>query len=418
VRAKRYIYKLWVIVFGITCFCFPSIAKGYALLTHEMIVDATWDKSILPLLKQKYPAATTEELKEARAYVYGGTVIPDIGYYPFGNMLFTNLVHYVRTGDFIQALLDESQNLDEYAFAVGVLCHYTADIYGHSIGTNRAVPLRFPKVKAKYGSVVTYEEDHVRHIQMEFSFDVLQTALGDYTAQSYQNFIDFKISQPVLERAFYKTYSLDLKNYFNPTSIAFLRYSIKHIYEELTEDAWKLKKTDITKDRPLLTEKDFRYRMGKRDYYKEYGKPKFKAIFFYSIVKILPKIGPLLILRFEVPSPEVEKLYKQSLDTVIYRFSFALKQMCSGECTVKNMDYDTGDKTLPGEYSIADESYFNLLWALKNNQFKSISPKLKKNILDFYTNTAIIKFPKNNSRKWEKLSSALVQLKTVEVVKN
>jgi hypothetical protein len=402
----------------VICLCYPRSSKGFALLTHEMIVDATWDKSILPLLKQKYPAATDEELKEARAYVYGGTVIPDIGYYPFGDMLFTDLIHYVRTGDFIRAMLDESQNLDEYAFALGLLCHYTADIYGHSVGTNHAVPALFPKDKEKYGSVVTYEQDRIRHIQMEFCFDVLQTALGNYTPESYQGFIDFKISQPVLERAFYKTYSLELKDYFNISSIAFLRYTIKHIFEELTEDAWRLKKADLTKEHPLLTEKGFRYKMHNKEYYKTYGKPEFKAIFFYSIIKVLPKIGPLLILKFETPNAEVEKLYKQSLDTVVFRFSSILKGLRLGKSKLINKDYDTGDTTLPGEYTIADNSYYKLLLTLQNNQFQHLSPELKQQILEFYNNPAALKYPEANSKKRKKLQIALTQLKMVEVAKN
>ncbi len=392
-----------IVLIGIIFLCNPMHTKGYALLTHEAIVNATWDKSIVPLLKEKYPAATDSDILNARAYVYGGTLIPDVGYYPFGNMFFTDLVHYVRTADFIQALLDESQNIDEYAFALGVLCHYTADVYGHSLGTNRAVPKRFPKERAKFGDTVTYAEDHITHIQMEFSFDVLQSTLGNYPPQSYHDFIAFKISQPVLERAFYKTYSLNLKNYFNPAAVSFLRYSIKHIYAELTEDAWKFKKADITKAHPLLTYKDFHYRMGRRDYYKEYGKPKFKAIFFYGIVKILPKIGPLLILKFEPPNAEVEKLYMQSLDSVVSNYSSSLHKIYAGKFNLQNKDFDTGKKTVAGEYKLADKCYCKLLGTLESDKFKGLSQALKDNILGYYSNTATLQFPEKKSKKAEKL---------------
>ncbi len=408
-------FKLLFSIFSIFCLCNPTTTKGYALLTHEMIVNATWENSIIPLLKQKYPEATDSNLIEAKEYVYGGTVIPDVGYYPFGNMFFTDLIHYVRTGDFIQALLDESQNLDEYAFSLGVLCHYTADVYGHSEGTNLAVPMRFPKEKAKFGDTVTYEQDHVSHIQMEFSFDVLQTALGNYSAQTYHEFVGFKISQPVLERAFKKTYSLDLKTYFNPVAVGFLRYSIKHIYEELTKDAWRLRKVDITKAHPLLTQKDFQFRMGKKDYYKEYGKPKFKAIFFYSIIKIIPKIGPLLVLKFEAPTPEVEKLYKQSLDTVIFNFSLSLKKISKGDTLLLNKDFDTGKKTISGEYKLADECYYKLLGTLDNNKFQYLSPALKNNILEFYKTPVTLKFPERKSRKSGQLSIEVTQLMAAQL---
>src|ERR1043166_6925737 len=103
--------------------CRPVKSSAFALLAHEAIIDASWDKTIQPLLKQKYPNATAEELKKAHAFVYGGSIIPDIGYYPLGSAVFSSLVHYVRSGDFVTALLDESHNLNEYAFALGVLCH-------------------------------------------------------------------------------------------------------------------------------------------------------------------------------------------------------------------------------------------------------------------------------------------------------
>jgi hypothetical protein len=411
VLCYRKIHRLFFTILGIGCLCYPISSSGYGLLTHEMIVDATWDKGIRPLLKQKYPNATDSELIEAREYVYGGTVIPDIGYYPRGNMLFTELIHYVRTGDFIQALLDEAQNLNEYAFAIGVLCHYTADVYGHSIGTNHAVPLLFPKEKLKFGNIVTYEEDRIAHIRMEYSFDVLQAAIGNYSAQSYNDFISFKISQPVLERAFYKTYSLDLKDYFSLSSVAFFRYAIKHIYEEVTEDSWRFKKSEITKLHPLITQKDYQYKMGRRDYYKEFGKPKLKSIFFYGIVKIMPKLGPLLILKFKKPTPEVEQLYKQSLDTVMFNYSLSLKEMGSGTISIENKDYDTGGKTCCGEYGLADKSYCDLLNALAKNKFLHLNLALKKNILEFYGDEDRLKFPKKSSKKLEKLSKEVAQIK-------
>ena len=407
-KARRYII---FIAFSLISLFYPSRTRAYGLLSHEIIIDASWEKSILPLLKQKYPQATDSDLKEAREYVYGGSVIPDIGYYPFGDMFFTDLIHYVRTGDFIQALLDESQNIDEYAFALGVLCHYTADTYGHSIGTNRAVPLRFPKKEAKYGDVITYEEDPISHIQMEFCFDVLQAATGNYSTKSYDNFIGFKISQPVLERAFYKTYSLDLKNYYSPASIAFLRYSIKHIFEELTAEAWKLKKSDIIKLHPLMSQSAFLYKIKRKNYYKEYGRPKFKSIFFYGIVKILPKIGPLRILKFEAPNPQVEKVFAQSLDTVIENYSLSIQKLYSKDTAIKNNDYDTGDKTFAGEYRIADESYYKLVFTLENNGLRTLNPALKQNLLEFYNNPVTLKYPKENSRKEKKLSKSLAWIK-------
>jgi len=50
-----------------------------------------------PYLPDHFPAITAAELKSAHAYAYGGCVILDLVYYPFGNELFSDLTHYVPT---------------------------------------------------------------------------------------------------------------------------------------------------------------------------------------------------------------------------------------------------------------------------------------------------------------------------------
>ena len=82
-----------------------------------------------------------------------GCIIQDMGYYPFGSKFFSDLVHYVRTGDFIVNLIREAQTLNEFAFALGALAHYAADTQGHSVAVNRSVALEYPKLARKYGKV-------------------------------------------------------------------------------------------------------------------------------------------------------------------------------------------------------------------------------------------------------------------------
>ena len=166
-------YKFIIVALSLL-YC-PLQLDAYSVLTHEAIIDVTWDKAIKPLLLKKYPGSTEDQLKDAHAYAYGGAITPDIGYYPFGAKFFTYLVHYVRTGDFINAMLDESKDINEYAFSLGFLSHYYADIYGHSIGVNHCVPILYPADEKKYGAVVTYADDPVSHIRMEFGFDIIQT---------------------------------------------------------------------------------------------------------------------------------------------------------------------------------------------------------------------------------------------------
>jgi len=75
---------------------------------------------------------------------------------PFSSKLFSDLTHYVRSGDFVMALVKESQDVDEYAFALGALAHYAADISGHGVGVNVAVPILYPQLRTRFGAMVTY----------------------------------------------------------------------------------------------------------------------------------------------------------------------------------------------------------------------------------------------------------------------
>src|SRR5499433_3279010 len=183
---------------------------SYSVLTHEAIIDSVWKDSIEPLLLQRFPRSSPEDLKKAHAYAYGGSIIQDMGYYPFGSHFFTDLTHYVRSGDFIVSMLRSARNVDEYAFALGALAHYAADTNGHAIAVNRSVPMLYPKLKRKYGAEVTFSDDPASHLKTEFGFDVLQVAKGRYASDAYHDFIGFEVSKPVLDRAFQDTYGLEL----------------------------------------------------------------------------------------------------------------------------------------------------------------------------------------------------------------
>src|SRR5438309_3943883 len=231
----------WMLLFVLFCgMCRPSAA--YSVLTHEQIVDLLWSDQITPLLLAKYPGTTPEQLRMAHAYAYGGCLIQDMGYYPFGNRDFSDLVHYVRSGDFVAALLSEASDVNEYAFALGALSHYAADITGHPM-VNAAVAQEFPKLRLKYGPTVTFEQDPKAHIQTEFGFDVVQVAKQRYTGDRYHDFIGFQVAKPVLERAFRKTYGVELKDMFADLdlSIGSFRHSISSIIPEMTRVALVLK---------------------------------------------------------------------------------------------------------------------------------------------------------------------------------
>ncbi|MFI5162160.1 MAG: zinc dependent phospholipase C family protein [Sphingobacteriales bacterium] len=399
----------------------PSSSKAYSVYAHLAIVDASWEKSILPLLKRKYPNATDADIKIARSYAYGGSLIADMGYFPFGNPYFTNLVHYVRSGDFVGNLLSESQNLNEYAFSIGALSHYMTDKYGHSLGTNLAVPIMYPEIGKKFGHVVTYDEDNTSHKRVEFAFDVLQTARGNYLPESYHDFIGFNVAKPVLERAFMKTYGEDINKVFGNINrtISTFRWSVTSLLPSLTRAAWQIKKADIQKANPTARERTFHYRIKRKEYYKEFGhdreKPKFKERVYALIIKILPKIGPLKSFRFKAPGPEGEKYFIRSFDTTVVHYGMALNNLRQGNhVELANIDFDTGKITAPGEYGLADQTYSLLVIKLQDEKFTDLTLPLKQNIQNFYNKAdTTTKSNKNKKDKidWQKTYLALQQLR-------
>ncbi len=414
-KTKKFLKFL--LIAAVSFLCSPISSKAYSVLTHEAIVDAIWEKSIQTLLRQKYPGVTEEQLKEAHSYAYGGAIAPDMGYFPFGSRLFTDLVHYVRSGDFVNALLDEAQDVDEYAFALGFLSHYIADKDGHSLGTNLCVPIVYPKMKKKYGSMVTYGEDKVSHRRMEFAFDVLQTASGNYASQAYHDFIGFNVSRSLLERAFRKTYGLEINDVFKNFSLAIetFRWSVMSLFPVLTKAAWVMKKNDILKLQPTATSRSFRYKMSKANYYEEYGKKHRKPGFFTEVLSwvilVSPKIGPLKTLKIKEPGPAAEKLFIQSFDTVLVKCKYSMQTLGSGDIDFANIDFDTGNNTAPGEYKLADINYGNLLLKLRKEKFNLLSASLKQNIIEFYSNPNIKIATKKCHRHSKKITEALEQLK-------
>ena len=262
-------------------------------------------------------------MKKAHAYAYGGCVIQDMGYYPFGSKYFSDLVHYVRSGDFVEALLASAQDLDELAFALGALAHYAADNNGHPIAVNRAVPIEYPKLRAQYGSVVTYAENPAAHLKVEFGFDVAQVAQGNYAPEDYHDFIGFQVSKELLERAFLATYGLELKDQFVSLDLALGTYrrTVGTIIPDATKIAWSLKRKEIVQARPGMTKRKFLYNLKGSSYEKEWGTqythPGAFARFMAFVFRIVPKVGPFKSVNFKAPTPQTEKLFMQNYYALI-----------------------------------------------------------------------------------------------------
>ena len=402
--------------------CFASsLGTSYSVLTHEEIVDLLWKDQIQPLLLKRFPKSTPDDLKQAHACAYGGSLIQDMGYYPFGNAYFSDLVHYVRSGDFVVALVEQSTDVNEYAFALGALAHYASDNMGHPT-INKVVAISFPKLRKKFGDEVTFADNHKAHIQTEFGFDMVQVAKNRYTSDRYHDFIGFNVSKPVLERAFVQTYDLKVQDVFGDEDLAIgtFRRSISVVIPEMTRVALLNRKNEVIRDTQNSNEKLFLYHLSRTDYQKEWGtgyrKPGFGARLLAFFLRIVPKVGPFKALNFKIPTTQTEDMYIKSINLSTDEYAATLKQTKNEKLDLANKDFDTGREAVAGEYSLADTTYARLLDDLDKKHFDQMTPDLRQNILDFYAKGTPIVAKKNDKKDkqaWQKTQEQLNRLKAV-----
>jgi hypothetical protein len=363
--------------------------SAYSVLTHEAIIDAAWESSIKPFLLSRYPAASVAELNQARAFAYGGSLAPDMGYYPKGSKFFTNLVHYVRSGDFVQALLDSAKNINELSFALGAVSHYAADRWGHPLGTNLSAPMIYEDVKKKFGRSVNYEQHPLSHVRTEFGFDVLQTARGVYAPDAFHDFIGFQVSRELLAKAFLKTYGLRIDDVFADfdKAISSFRWTVKELFPIITRTAWARKSSDIQKAKPGITARNFKYKMNRKLYQKDFGKkerPGFGSGLLSFFLRIVPKVGKLKVLKFKVPDAQAEKIFLQSFDSSVNNYQRMIASFKTDRLSLADVNFDTGEKTVPGKYHLADEAYQCLLANLEKDKFRFIDNSLRSDINSFF----------------------------------
>jgi hypothetical protein len=396
-------------------FC-SGIGNSYSVLSHEEIIDLLWKDQLRPLLLNRFPQASEEDLKEAHAYAYGGSVVQDMGYYPFGSKYFSDLVHYARTGDFVAALIQNSTDIHEYAFALGALAHYASDNSGHPT-INRVVAVTFPKLRKKYGPEVTYVDDPTAHIRTEFGFDMVQVAKSRYTSDNYHDFIGFNVSKPLLERAFVQTYGLQLQDVMHNEDLAIgtFRRAISRLIPDMTRVALLSRRKEIVADTPNFNEKQFLYHLSRAKYQKEWGsgyrKPGLGSRVLAFFLKIVPKVGPFKAVAFKIPSTQTEDMYIKSINQTVDDYGALLREQKAGHLTIQNLDFDTGRETRAGEYSLADKTYAHLLHDLAKHNFDQASPELRKNILSFYADPNAPISTKKNAKAWRTTEEELDKLK-------
>jgi hypothetical protein len=408
---------LLLFVFALSC---PG--SGYSVLTHEQVVDLMWKDQIQPLLLKRFPGTAEAELLKAHAYAYGGSLIQDMGYYPFGSKFFSDLVHYVRSGDFVETLLRDSSEVNEYAFALGALSHYAADNSGHPT-INQVVALEFPKLRRKYGDIVTYGDDPKAHIRTEFGFDMVQVAKNRYTSDRYHDMIGFEVSKPLLQRAFQETYGIKLEDVFGSLDLAIGSYrrSVSKIIPQMTRVALLSRRDAIVQDTPNFSKKKFLYYLSRSNYEHEWGtvyrKPGVGARILAFFLKLMPKIGPFKAATFKIPTKQTEDMYIKSVDATVENYATLLHQAKDGKVDLPNRDFDTGKETRRGEYALTDKTYAALIDNLASKTTDPLSPALHDDLLRFYADPNASDATRKNAKAWQKLQAEWVGLKQRAVSK-
>jgi Zinc dependent phospholipase C len=446
-------------IWGMLFLSGASPAFSYSLLTHEQIIDLTWDDAIEPLLLSRFPNATHEQLEQARAYAYGGCVIQDIGYYPFGEVSFSDLTHYVRSGDFVVNLFRDATDLNELAFAVGALSHYIGDSIGHPMATNLAVPIEFPSLRDKYGQKVNYAEGKQQHVQVEFGFDIDEAAHHRMAPLNYLRHIGLEVAMRQLSLAYYQTYGISTDfsgsrgRRVNVRAYRFaVRTFIPRISEALVLLHRKHEPADVNTPEAVALRSEIRAMDTANDWPHYRRKEGIGLWTLAAILWVVPKVGPLKLAAIKGPTPQAEADYQHSLAQstaamrrMLWRFtppdkrrpppqspgvdarteepSHELAQSGRARSVsevrmdprhpLPNRDLDTGDVVKPGGYPLTDNTYADLLHSLASQPNLTIPPGIKEDIEAYYSNLDAPISTKKDPQRWAQVQRDLVTLESM-----
>jgi hypothetical protein len=394
----------------------------FSVQTHEMIIDLAWKTSIRPVLLNRFPNLTEAQLQEAHAYAYGGSAIQDLGYYPFGNAFFSDLTHYIRSGDFVLSLLRNSQNANDLAFAIGALSHYIGDNIGHGEAVNHAVPIEFPKLERKYGTVVNYSQGPHPHVQTEFAFDINQLSKGRFAPSAYLEHVGLEIPRPLLRTAFYETYGLNLADIVGSkeTSLRFYRRGVRHFLPNIARAQTILHKNSFPQDsssEEFLELKEELLQVAAEDNWQQYRKsPGFRSHMYAGFIYIVPKVGALQMLAIKGPTEQTEDLYVSSVHHSYKALRHVMDNFDRIDHFISNRDLDTGIVVKPGGYPLTDRTYAKLLAELTKHPNNPVPIQLKQDIEDFYADPLAPITTKNDPKQWAKVEADLKIFKTMSTL--
>ncbi len=404
---------------------FPRPADAYSFLTHESMVDAAWHGSIRQALLARFPNSTRAQLHEARSYAYGGATIQDLGYYPFGHQFFSNLTHYVRSGEFVNNLIRDSRNVNEYAFALGALSHYIGDSDGHHDATNPSTAIEFPSLKKRYGPVITYDEAPHAHVRTEFAYDVEQLSRREFAPVGYLRAMGFKVPRKLVERAFFETYGLSLRSVLGRPRPAFESYdsSLSHWLPTFAHAEVLIHRKNFPPKLDTPPYEEFSSRQAQAGVESDWANYKqkagFEVHFIAFLIRIVPKIGSISDLAIRGPNPETDRWYIESVNLSMHDYDRMLGELTkypSHQLNLPNRDLDTGNLVRPGGYKLTDKTYAQLLKKLTDDPHHLVPNGLRHDVLAYYSDPNAPISTRKNARAWKRVQAELVTLQGMQTV--
>jgi hypothetical protein len=445
--------------------CTLALARpvaAYSVLTHEQLIDLTWNSSIVPLLLSRYPTLTPAEIEHARAYAYGGCVIQDIGYYPFGDPLYSDLTHYVRSGDFIVNLFRNAGNADELAFAIGALSHYIGDSIGHSQATNVAVPVEFPKLRKRYGNTVNYAEGEHQHVQTEFAFDINEIAHGRFAPVHYLRHVGLEVPTQQLALAFYQTYGI--REDFTGSrgrrvNVRGYRFAVHEFIPRIAYAVVLLHRrhepADVDNADLQRLQREIAIVAQQNDWAAYRRHAGIGTYMLAGVLYILPKFGSLKLVSVKGPTTQTEIEYIHSVLAATDALQHQLRRFTPPPATrptatvaaaadttslpppsaplapapgaaqsvprdstdpnhpLVNRDLDTGNPVQPAGYRLTDATYATLLHRLTQTPATPIPPGIQADILAYYANLDLPFATKKDPAAWAVVQQDLVTLRSM-----
>lgn len=407
---------------------FAPRLHAYSFLSHEDMIDASWNGSIRPLLRKRFPGATEAQLREARSYAYGGATIQDMGYYPFGHQYFSNLTHYVRSGDFVTNLLLNANTVDEYAFALGALAHYVGDNEGHQFATNPSTAVEFPALGKKYGPIVTYDQAPNAHVRIEFAYDIEQLSQHRFAPAGYLHSVGFRVPRGLLERTFAETYGLSLRSVLGRPKPALQSYdaSVGKLLPDVAQAEVMVYRHHFPADPNtpafhVFQQRQLRSRVenGWQKWKPKQGFKVHAIAFIIRLVRIGPKVGPLSALAIKGPNAETERWYIESMNRSMADYEQLLDKLAKNprkELPLPDRDLDTGHEIRLGSYRLTDQTYAKLLRQLTSQPGRPVPFRLQHNILRFYADPQAKAPGKKNKKAWKRIQAELPILRDMQTI--